>query len=157
MATISERRHTDRERVKRWRAKHQKSGGRSLQVMLTPEARKALDLERKKTGESITAIVNRAILQLGRTETAGRTSIMGTKQPERDDIMAKILIMHALHDMNQSQIAKALNDKGVQTFSGKGKWYSSTIRNIFQNLREKGALPDNIKSNINRLLKYTIT
>jgi hypothetical protein len=156
MATISERRKADRERVKRWREKHQKSGGQSLQVMLTPEARKVLDHERERTGESITAIVNRAVLQLGTKETAGSADTIGTRQPKRDNIVAKIIMMNH-QGMNHSQIARALNDKGVQTFSGKGTWYPGTIRNLLNSLRKEGGLSEGIKANIKELLEWTAT
>ena len=118
--------------------------------MLTQEAGKALDQEREKTGESMTAIVNRAILQLGHPETA-ESSGLGTRQPERDDIMAKILIM-TMQGLNQSQIARALNDKGVQTFTGRGKWYPGTIRNLFQGMRKEGKLSNDIKDRIFNML-----
>ena len=64
MRSLKERRKIDKERVKRWRDRCQMAGGHSLQVMLSPEARSVLESEREKTGESFTAIVNKAILLL---------------------------------------------------------------------------------------------
>ena len=124
--------------------------------MLTLEARKVLDQEREQTGESITAIVNRAILQLAAEDKAERTDTLGTRQQELDRLMAKIIIMDD-QGMNQAQIARALNDKGVQTFSGKGTWYPATIRNLLNSLKKEGGPSAGIKAHFKELLEYTAT
>ena len=62
MATIEERRKTDRERVKRWRKKKLAEGNKQIQIMLTPEAQAVLQQEKAKTGEPFVQIINRAII-----------------------------------------------------------------------------------------------
>jgi hypothetical protein len=66
MATIEQRRKTDRERFKRWRKKKLAEGNRQIQLMITPEAQKALKDEKARTGEPYVQIINRAIINVGK-------------------------------------------------------------------------------------------
>lgn len=66
MATIEERRKTDRERLKRWRKKKLAEGSKQIQIMLTPEAQAVLKQEKDKTGEPFVQIINRAIVGIAK-------------------------------------------------------------------------------------------
>jgi hypothetical protein len=72
MVTINQRRKTDRDRLKRWRRKKLEGGNKQIQIMLTPEAQKVLENEKKRTGEPYVQIINRAIIDLGRGVSSGR-------------------------------------------------------------------------------------
>jgi hypothetical protein len=61
MVTIKQRRKTDRDRLKRWRRKKLEGGHKQIQIMLTPEAQKVLENEKKRTGEPYVQIINRVI------------------------------------------------------------------------------------------------
>ena len=66
MVTIKQRRKTDRDRLKRWRRKKLEGGHKQIQIMLTPEAQKVLEREKKRIGEPYVQIINRAIIDMGR-------------------------------------------------------------------------------------------
>jgi len=53
LATIEQRRKTDRERRERWRKRKLSEGNKQIQIMITPEAQKVLNLEKKRSGPSI--------------------------------------------------------------------------------------------------------
>ncbi len=66
MATIEQRRKTDRERRERWRKKKLSEGNKQIQIMITPEAQKVLELEKERSGEPYVQIINRAIMNIGK-------------------------------------------------------------------------------------------
>ena len=66
MATIEQRRKTDRERRERWRKRKLSEGNKQIQIMVTPEAQKVLKLEKERSGEPFVQIINRAIMDLGK-------------------------------------------------------------------------------------------
>lgn len=63
-------RKANRERQKRWREKQRSRGKKPLTVLLSEESRALLDREKHRTGETIAALVERAIQNLGAVETA---------------------------------------------------------------------------------------
>lgn len=85
MATIEERRKTDRERLKRWRKKKLKEGSKQIQIMLTPEAQAVLKQEKDKTGEPFVQIINRAILSIEKGFPAS-PSKQSEAQPTKSEI-----------------------------------------------------------------------
>ena len=62
MATIEQRRKTDRKRQKRWRKKKLADGNKQTLIMLTPEAQEVLKREKDRTGEPYVQIINRLII-----------------------------------------------------------------------------------------------
>jgi len=70
MATIHQRRKTDRERQKRWRKKKIAEGNKQILVMLRPEAQNVLKREKELTGKPYVQIINRLIMNLGNTQTS---------------------------------------------------------------------------------------
>ncbi len=64
MATIEQRRKTDRKRQKRWRKKKLAEGNKQTLLMLTPKAQKVLKNEKSRTGEPYVQIINRAIISI---------------------------------------------------------------------------------------------
>jgi hypothetical protein len=87
VATIEQRRKTDRERRERWRKRKLSEGNKQIQVMITPEAQKVLKLEKDRSGEPFVQIINRAIMNIGKThpsiseKTAPRPSISEKTAP----------------------------------------------------------------------------
>lgn len=134
MATLQERRKSDRKRSNRYRKKQQAVGGRLIQVMLSPEANEILEQEQKCTGESLVSIVNRAIVGLKNISL----EVPVEKQQERE------LEQKPIHDLiremdkkgrDEWQISKTLNEKGYPTFDNKDKWYPSSIRNLLNQFK----------------------
>jgi hypothetical protein len=81
VATIEQRRKTDRERRERWRKRKLSEGNKQIQIMITGEAQKVLKLEKERSGEPFVQIINRAIMNIGKAhpciseKTATRSSI----------------------------------------------------------------------------------
>jgi hypothetical protein len=134
LATLQERRKSDRKRSNRYRKKQQAVGGRLIQVMLSPEANEILEQEQKCTGESLVSIVNRAIVGLKNISL----EVPVEKQQERE------LEQKPIHDLiremdkkgrDEWQISKTLNEKGYPTFDNKDKWYPSSIRNLLNQFK----------------------
>lgn len=85
MATIEERRKTDRERLKRWRKKKLAEGSKQIQIMLTPEAQAVLKQEKEKTGEPFVQIINRAIVSIAKGPPAAHAP-QSEAQPAKPEI-----------------------------------------------------------------------
>ena len=64
MASLSDRRKTDRERQKRWRERQSREGKKQIAVMISLKAQLILSREKKRTGETNSQVIERAILQL---------------------------------------------------------------------------------------------
>ncbi len=65
MATIADRRKTDRERQKRWRDRQQRIGKKQVSAMISLKAQLILNREKKRTGKTNSEIIETAILKLG--------------------------------------------------------------------------------------------
>jgi hypothetical protein len=94
LATLEQRRKTDRERRERWRKRKLSEGNKQIQIMITPEAQKVLNLEKERSGEPFVQIINRAIMNIGKAhpsipeKTAPSSNIpektvSGPKVPEK--------------------------------------------------------------------------
>ena len=65
MATLSDRRKTDRQRQQRWRQRRAKEGKKQVSGMISLKAQLILNREKKRTGETNAQVIERAILHLG--------------------------------------------------------------------------------------------
>ena len=127
LKTIEQRRKTDRERLKRWRQNKLAAGNRQIQLMLAPEARAVLQEEKERTGEPFVSIIHRAIIGLKAVSNAVPMRQAAGREGEPQTIRDLILKMDT-EGKDEWQISAALNDKGVQTFDDKEKWYPSSVR-----------------------------
>ena len=134
MATLHERRKSDRKRSIRYRKKKQAEGGRLIQVMVSPAANEILEREKKLTGESLVSIVNRAIVGLKKISLEVPVETQQETELENKPIHDLILEMDK-KGRDEWQISKTLNDKGYPTFDDKNKWYPSTIRNFLNRVK----------------------
>ena len=64
MSTLRERRRSDRERQTRWRQSQRNQGKKQISAMISLKAQIILNREKKRTGESNSEVVERAILSL---------------------------------------------------------------------------------------------
>jgi len=134
LATLQERRKSDRKRSIRYRKKKQAEGGRLIQVMVSPAANEILEREKKLTGESLVSIVNRAIVGLKKISLEVPVETQQETELENKPIHDLILEMDK-KGRDEWQISKTLNDKGYPTFDDKNKWYPSTIRNFLNRVK----------------------
>lgn len=66
MTTLKSRRETDRLRQKRWKDHQKALGKKMVSGMISLKAQLILNREKKRTGESNSAILERAILNLSK-------------------------------------------------------------------------------------------
>ncbi len=64
MATLKERRKSDRERQKRWKARRKAEGKKIITAMISLKSQLILNREKRRTGQSTSAIIEKAILLL---------------------------------------------------------------------------------------------
>ena len=64
MATIHDRRKSDRQRQKRWREKQISQGKKQIAAMISLKAQLILNREKKRRGETNSQVIERAILKL---------------------------------------------------------------------------------------------
>jgi len=134
LATLQERRKSDRKRSNRYRKNKQAEGGRLIQVMLSPAANEILVGEQNRTGEPLVSIVNRAIAGLKDTSLEVPVETQQERELEQKSIHDLIREMDK-KGRDEWQISKTLNDKGYPTFDDKDKWYPSTIRNLLNKFK----------------------
>lgn len=64
MVTLTQRRKTDRERQNRWRQRQRQHGKKQVSAMISLKAQLILTREKKRTGETNSQVIERAILNL---------------------------------------------------------------------------------------------
>ncbi|MGD9008302.1 MAG: hypothetical protein PVG41_10280 [Desulfobacteraceae bacterium] len=64
MPTIHDRRKSDRQRQKRWREKQISLGKKQISAMISLKAQLILNREKKRSGETNSQVIERAILKL---------------------------------------------------------------------------------------------
>lgn len=64
MTTIHDRRNSDRRRQKRWRERQVEQGKKQISAMISLKAQLVLHREKKRSGETNSQIIERAILAL---------------------------------------------------------------------------------------------
>ncbi|MDA8140927.1 MAG: hypothetical protein M0036_19950 [Desulfobacteraceae bacterium] len=64
MATLKERRRTDKERQKRWRLRQREKGKKQISAMLSLKAQIILNREKRRTHSTTSDVIERAVLQL---------------------------------------------------------------------------------------------
>jgi hypothetical protein len=64
MATLKDRRRSDRLRQTRWRQRQRGEGKKQISAMVSLKAQIILNREKKRTGESNSQVIERAILSL---------------------------------------------------------------------------------------------
>ena len=91
--------------------------------------------EKARTGEPYVRIINRAII--GLTDKIPKVPMdIREKREWEQEVIFNLIFQMDRDGKNQSQISQYLNDEGIPTISGKGKWYPATVRNILK--REGG-------------------
>jgi len=64
MATLNQRRKTDRERQKRWRDRQKKDGRKQVSAMISLKAQIILNREKRRTNSTTSDVIEQAILKL---------------------------------------------------------------------------------------------
>ena len=125
MATLTQRRKTDRERLKRWRKKKLAEGNKQFLIMLTPEAQKVLDREKARTGKPYVQIINSLIIRV--EDGPPRAQEKTKARPAWQQNMIRRIKKLRSEGYTYTAIAKKFNDEEIKTFKGFGKWRSSAV------------------------------
>lgn len=64
MATLNQRRQTDRERQKRWRERQKNDGKKQISAMISLKAQIILNREKRRTNGTTSEVIEKAILKL---------------------------------------------------------------------------------------------
>lgn len=67
MATLKQRRKTDRDRQQRWRDRQREQGKKQISAMLSLKAQIILNREKRRTHASTSDVIEQAILRLAGT------------------------------------------------------------------------------------------
>lgn len=67
MATLQQRRKTDRDRQQRWRDRQRDQGKKQISAMLSLKAQIILNREKRRTHASTSDVIEKAILRLAET------------------------------------------------------------------------------------------
>ncbi|MCP4744994.1 MAG: hypothetical protein GY874_02480 [Desulfobacteraceae bacterium] len=64
MATLKQRRQADRNRQEKWRNNQRKQGKKQVSAVISLKAQILLNREKRRTGETNSSIIERALLKL---------------------------------------------------------------------------------------------
>jgi len=144
MATIS------RERQRKWKVNQTSAGKRAVTVMLAADIKDLIDQERKRTGETIAGVIERAVVNLFKPAPADSTNDKPsvTSNNLEDLIMAhpdRKILLRAVGLYNNSgakvsTITSILNTQNYKTFSGKDKWTEEDVNEIVDFIVNKNRL-----------------
>ena len=141
---------SERDRQYRWRLRQKEKGLHPVAGMISKEASNILHAEKKITGETTSAILEKAILNLPSiTSTSEKifcpapdllTDISLQKENSleyKESIYNKIRKMRRENNLPFNEIAKIFNEDGLKTLSGDEAWDGKTIYEIYKNMESK--------------------
>ena len=136
---------SSRERQRKWKANQTSTGKKAISVMLAADTKTLIDQERKRTGETIASIIERAVVNLFNPPQEDLTSEKPsvTSNGIEDLIIAhpdgkKILtLVGRFHNSKAkpSTIASILNTQNYKTFSGNDKWTEEDVKGLLEGYR----------------------
>lgn len=141
----------ERDRQHRWRLRQKEKGLQPVAGMISKEAGRILHAEKKITGETTSAILEKAILNLPSIITSTSEGIF-RPAPEllsdipsqkensleyKEGIFNKIRSMRRENNLPFNEIAKIFNEDGLKTLSGDEAWDGKTIYAIYKNMESK--------------------
>ena len=110
-----------KDRQHNWRKKQKSLGKKPYTVMLGRKAQYVLENEKKRTGESLSIIIEKALLYFGK-------SIFGNKENLTEDdgylkkIINNIVRMKDVDQLTFIEIAEKLTSSGIQPTEGASEW-----------------------------------
>ena len=107
-----------------------------LATMLSEKAYDILEQEKERTGEDLSAILEKAIINL-RTQTpaTSRQEVVVGEDYE-SQILNRMVAMRDNKELSFDEIARQFNREGLKTFSGKGQWHGITISAMYERFKE---------------------
>ncbi len=150
----------ERDRQRRWRSRQKERGLKSVVGLISSTAFEILQQEKRRTGERVSDILERAIVALGKTETNNdKNSVTNNDtchdakvQPSstegKTDSMADTLLL--IEDLRIKQrlpfneIARRLNESGCNAPAGQDSWDGRQVYGLLKrlNIKDKPADSD---------------
>jgi hypothetical protein len=128
------------ERQKKWKVNQTSAGKKAVTVMLDAEIKKLIDKERKRSGENIASIIEKAVVNLLNPSQKNLTSEKHShtsngienqikSHPNRKEILTLVGKFHN-SGTNPSTIATILTTQNYETLSGNDKWTGDDVKDI---------------------------
>jgi len=131
---------TIRERQRKWKVNQTSGGKRAVIVMVTPDIKDLIDKERRKTGETVAGVIEKAIVNFFKPVPADSTN---DKPSVTSNNIKDLIIAHpdwkkilaAIGRLNNtgakaSTIASLLSNQNYKTFHGNNKWTEEDVKEI---------------------------
>lgn len=136
---------TNKERQREWKKSQAAKGKKSITAMISEEAKSLLDKERKRTGETISGIIDRSIINCLRDRETDPVPALeqATAVEEWEDrvtaeekeVYEGISLLKSW--MNIAQLTYILNSKKVRPLYGGNKWTHSQVRKLIGRVEGK--------------------
>lgn len=136
---------SNKERQREWKKKQAAKGKKSLTAMISEEAKSLIDRERKRTGEPISSIVDRAVINLlgkGEKESVRDFEQADTVEEWQKEVTAEereiyegISLLKTW--MNIAQLTYILNSKKIRPLYGGPKWTHNQVRKLIARVEGK--------------------
>jgi len=140
----------ERDRQRRWRLRQREKGLKPVAGMISQEAQAVLNAAKKETGETTSAILEKAILNLpgaippDTTERSPQPSSVADPCPQKkndsddkEDIINRIQTMRQVENLPFNEIAKIFNAEQLKTPAGEEEWDGKIIYTIFKNIKDQ--------------------
>lgn len=150
-AKMKKRLASERDRQRRWRLRQKEKGLKPIAGMVSSEAVSILNAQKKKTGKTVSEILEKAILNLSASvmppaaqETSSVPAPLDDCPPQKNepteyqvDILNTIKKMRRENNIPFNEIARIFNEKGLKTLSGEDIWDGKSIYAIYKNIEER--------------------
>ena len=111
-----------KDRQNNWRTKQKALGKKPYTVMLSRKAQAILEDEKKRTRESLSIIIEKAILYLGKSISGNKENVTGNNDDYMKDIINNIVSMKDVDRLTFIEIAEKLTSAGIKTNEGVSEW-----------------------------------
>jgi hypothetical protein len=138
---------TSREHQRMWKVNQTSAGKRAVIVMLAPDIKDLIEKERKRTGETIAGVIEKAIVNFFKPAPADSTN---DKPSVTSNNIKELIIAHpdwkkiltAVVKLNNSgakasTIASLLSNQNYKTFHGNSKWTEEDVKEIVDLIENK--------------------
>ena len=89
--------------------------------MLSRKVQSILENEKKRTGKSLSVIIEKALLHLGKSISGNRQNVTGNDD-YTDKIADRVINMKDIDRLPFIEIAAKLTSEGIKTIKGSGEW-----------------------------------
>ncbi|MFZ5569395.1 MAG: hypothetical protein ACOZF0_03245 [Thermodesulfobacteriota bacterium] len=136
----------ERDRQRRWRSRQKERGCKSVAGMISSVAYALLMEEKKRTGERLSDILERAIMGLcGKGKNNVLNNVISNEAPgveptvknqpdQLAEIISKIENMRIDQRLPFNEIARRLNESGFQAPDGQGLWEGRLVYQLLKKL-----------------------